>query len=84
MLKILIPSKTRRVLLDTFFNNPDTEYYTRQLSTMHKMSVGTLHRELKKLSYSGMLNIRELGNLKLFSLNKKNLIYKRSKALFAK
>ena len=82
MLKDLIPSKARRILLNTFFNNPGTEYYTRQLSAMHKMSVGTLHRELKKLSSSGMLNSREMGNLKLFSLNKRNLAVRRLKVLF--
>ena len=71
-------------MLNTFFNNPDSEYYTRQLSAMHKMSVGALHRELKKLSSSGMLNIRETGNLKLFSLNKRNLAMKKLKALFTK
>ena len=84
MLRNLIISKTRRVLLNTFFSNPDTEYYTRQLSAMHKISVGTIHRELKKLSSSGILNIREMGNLKLFSLNNRNLAMKKLKVLFAK
>lgn len=80
----LIASKTRRILLDTFFSNPNAEYYTRQLSAMHKTSVGTIHRELKKLSSAGLLNIRELGNLKLFSVNSKNAAYREIKALFLK
>ena len=75
MLTNLLGSKTRQVLFNTFFSNLEKEYYTRQLASMHSMSVGTLHREIKKLISLGVLNVREVGNIKLFSLNKQNPIY---------
>lgn len=84
MLKSLIGSKTRQVLLSTFFNAPEKEYYTRQLASMHGMSVGTIHRELKNLIASEIFTVRNVGNIKLFSLNRKNPIYEELKNIIYK
>jgi len=84
MLKTLIGSKTRQVLLKVFFDDPTKEYYTRQLSSIHNISVGTLHREIKKLISLGIINVREVGNIKLFSLNKKNPVYEELKSIISK
>lgn len=75
MLKNLIGSKTRQIILKAFVESPDAEYYTRQLAALHHISVGALHRELKNLSFSGILKERKVGNIKLFSLNKQNPLY---------
>jgi len=75
MLKDIFGSKTRQTLLKAFFETPDAEYYTRQLETLYRISVGTLHRELKKLTSAGILKTRNVGNIKLFSLDKQNSIY---------
>jgi predicted nucleotidyltransferase len=84
MLKGLISSKTRRLLLNTFFSDPEAEYYTRQLAAMHKISVGTVHRELRALLSFGVLNVRGVGNIKLFSLNRRNPIYEEMKNMILK
>lgn len=84
MLKSLIASKTRRILLNTFFSNPGTEYYTRQLSASLGISVGTIHREVRQLVSSGILNERAVGNIKLFALNKQNPIYEEIKNIIQK
>lgn len=84
MLKNLISSKTRQLILKTFFESSDIEYYTRQLANLHKISVGTLHRELKKLNSSGILKTRKVGNIKLFSLNKQNPVYEELKNIISK
>jgi predicted nucleotidyltransferase len=84
MLKDLISSKTRQIILKTFVESPDTEYYTRQLAKLYKISVGTLHRELKRLNSSGILKERKVGNLKLFSLNKQNPLYEEIKNIIYK
>lgn len=84
MLQSLIASKTRQTLLKAFFEAPDTELYTRQLAGKYHISVGTLHRELKKLSSSGILQSRKIGNIKLFSLNKQNPIYEEIKNIISK
>jgi len=84
MLKNLMGSKTRQILLSTFFGSPDKEYYTRQLASIHKKSVGALHREIKKLISAGILNVRGVGNIKLFSLNKQNPVYEELKNIISK
>ncbi|MBU1785102.1 MAG: winged helix-turn-helix domain-containing protein, partial [Candidatus Omnitrophica bacterium] len=84
MFKEIMGSKTREIIFKAFFNNPDEEFYTRQLASMYKISVGTLHRELKKLVSVGMLNFRNVGNIKLFSLNKKSPIYEELKNIYYK
>lgn len=84
MLKSLIASKTRRILLNTFFSNLSTEYYTRQLSAMLGISVGTIHREVRQLVASGILNERAVGNIKLFALNKQNPVYEEIKSIIQK
>jgi len=84
MFKEIMGSKTRQIIFKAFFNNPDEEFYTRQLASTYKISVGTLHRELKKLVSVGMLNFRNVGNIKLFSLNKKSPIYEELKNIYYK
>lgn len=84
MLNSLIASKTRRLLLNTFFSNPGVEYYTRQLASILGISVGNIHREIKKLLSAGILNVRNVGNIKLFSLNKQNPIYEEIKNIIYK
>jgi len=84
MFKEILGSKTRQIILSTFFGEPDNEFYTRQLASMNKISVGNVHRELKKLLSLGMLNVRSVGNIKLFSLNKRSSIYEELKNIFHK
>ena len=84
MLKDLFGSKTRQTILKAFFTNPDKEYYTRELSKLYKLSVGNIHRELKKLVSFGILKSHNVGNIKLFSLDKKNPVYKELKNIFYK
>ncbi len=84
MLKDLISSKTRQTLLKAFVEVPESEYYTRQLASLYHISVGALHRELKKLTSSGILKARRIGNIKLFSLNKQNPLYEEIKNIIYK
>lgn len=84
MLKNLISSKTRQVILNTFFSNPEKEYYVRQLASIRHISVGTIHREIKNLTLSGVFNVRGVGNIKLYSLNKQNPVYEELKSIISK
>lgn len=84
MFKEILGSKTRKIILKAFFNNPDEEFYTRQLASTYKVSVGALHRELKKLVSLGLLVPRTVGNIKLFSINKHSPIYGELKNIFYK
>jgi predicted nucleotidyltransferase len=46
--------------------------------------VGTIHREVRQLVAAGILNERSVGNIKLFSLNKRNAVYEEIKNLIQK
>lgn len=70
--------------MNTFFSNPSAEYYTRQLSAMYGISVGTIHREVRQLVTSGILNERAVGNIRLFALNKRNPVYEEIKNIIQK
>ena len=84
MLNQLIGSKIRQILLSAFFGSPEKEFYTRQLSSTHKISVGTTHRELERLVLAGILTERRVGNIRLFALNRQNPVYSELKALILK
>ena len=84
MFREILGSKTRQIILKTVFDNPGQEFYIRQLASMHKMSAGTLHRELHKLTSLGILKVRDMGNMKLFSLNEKNPVYEELKNIYYK
>ena len=77
-------SKARQIILRAFFTSPEKEYYTRQLSSVYKISVGNIHREIKKLLSLGILKVRNVGNIKLFSLNKQNPVYEELRNIFYK
>ncbi len=84
MLQVLISSKTKRAILKQLLSHPEERYYIRQLSKALKISVGTLHRELVKLESSGFLSSDYVGNLRFFSINKTNPLFKELKQLIFK
>lgn len=80
----LFHSKTRRDLLALFFTNPEARYYVRQLQSMLKGSVGTLHRELRYLEDSGALRSETEGNRRFYSANPDYPLFNELKAIVAK
>jgi len=84
MLESLISSKIKRAILNKFLSNPEEKYYVRQLAAVINASVGTIHRELVKLEKSGILNSEKLGNLRFFSINKRNPLFKELKEMIFK
>ncbi|MBU2541235.1 MAG: nucleotidyltransferase domain-containing protein [Candidatus Omnitrophica bacterium] len=84
MLKALISSKIRRLILKVFLTNPENKYYVRQLSKLISVSVGSLHRELINLENEGILISNYLGNLRQFYVNKEHPLYKEIKQIISK
>lgn len=84
MLRTLISSKTKRSILKKFWAGTDDKYYVRQLSAALNISVGTVYRELIKFEKSGILNSEYVGNLRFFSVNKKNPLFKELKQMIFK
>jgi predicted nucleotidyltransferase len=84
MLDILISSKIKRAILKQFLSCPENKFYVRQIASILNISVGTIHRELIKFEKSGILNSEHLGNLRFFSVNKKNILFNELKQIIFK
>lgn len=77
-------SKTRRDILGLFFNDPEQEYYLRQIEKLIGYSVGNIRREMNNLEAEGLFTHRMLGNIKLYRLNKSYPIYNEFKEIIRK
>lgn len=80
----LFRSKIRQELLALFFTNPQARYYVRQLQDMFKVSVGSLHRELRHLEEIGVLKSEAQGNLRFYSANTSYPLFDELKRIVAK
>ena len=77
-------SKTRESVLALFFNDPEKEYYLRQLEKITGYSAGNIRREMIKFGSDGLLLSRNIGNLKLYRLNKECPVYNEIKGIIRK
>lgn len=77
-------SKTRAAILELFFNDPEKEYYLRQIEKLIKYSVGNIRREMISLEASGLFTCRMLGKVKLYKLNPAYPLYTEIKDIVRK
>ncbi|HHZ63978.1 MAG TPA: ArsR family transcriptional regulator [Flavobacteriales bacterium] len=75
MLETLITSKTRVKLLLKFFLNPNTSAYLRGLTSEFGESSNAVRLELNRLEKAGMLNSKNVGNKKIFQVNKEHSLF---------
>ena len=80
----LTRSRTKRAILELFFNAPEKEYYLRQIESITGFSVGNIRREMISLERSGLFSCRNLGKMKLYRLNTSHPIYNEIKAIIQK
>jgi len=80
----LTNSKTQKAVLELFFNDPEKEYYLRQIEHLTGYSVGNIRREMVKLGKTGLFITRMLGRIKLYRLNKLHPIYNEIKNIVYK
>jgi predicted nucleotidyltransferase len=67
-----------------FLCNPERQHHLRELAHVLNKDPGNLSREMRRLSKRGLFNVLAKGRLKLFSLNKKNPLYKEIKGIILK
>jgi predicted nucleotidyltransferase/predicted transcriptional regulator len=77
-------SQTRYSLLSLFFSRPEELLYVNQILKTLNCGTGTVQRELKMLTESGILTRKKLGNLVLYSLNRQNPIFEELKSIIHK
>ncbi len=74
-LSFLIPSKTRRQLLEYFVENPDAQGGIREIASILKLAPQLVYRELVNLENWGFLFSSKRGSQRLFRLNNKFPLY---------
>lgn len=84
MLDIISKSKIKQKILRLFFSRPDKEYYLTEIARKIGASPGNSQRELEKMLKAGILNSSKKGNLRMYSLNKTNPLYRQLKQIVNK
>lgn len=74
-LSFLIPSKTRRRLLEYFVENPDAQGGIREIASIIGLAPQLVYRELVNLENWGFLFSSKRGSRRLFRLNNKFPLY---------
>ena len=74
----------RRRLLAILLLRPDEKFHVRELSRMTGISPGSIHRELKAMSQSGLLVREHVGNQVLYQADVGCPIYQELAAIFRK
>jgi predicted nucleotidyltransferase len=68
-------SKTQQRVLGYLFTNPDRSFYVNEIVKHAGMGIGTVQRELEKLSKAGILTVRKIGNQKHYEANHESPIF---------
>jgi len=84
MLKNLISSQTRILLLKKFLLNPDREFYLRELSSYFKISPRSVSLELQNLEQIGLIQRNVHGKNHFFHVNKNHLLYTELQSIIVK
>jgi len=74
----------RRKLLATLLLRPDEKFHVRELGRMTRISVGSIHRELKVMAESGLLLREQVGNQVFYQANQASPVYEELAAIFRK
>ena len=80
----IFKSKTRRDIFRLYFTNPDRKFYLRELERELKIPVSMISKELVNLEKLGMFTSSRTGNLRLFALNQKYLLFDELKSIVFK
>lgn len=84
MLENIIPSKTRRKILNLFFQNLDSAFHLRRVAREIDEEINAVKRELDILEKEGMLKKEKRVNKTIYFLNNKYLYYEEFLRIFAK
>lgn len=84
MLEHIIPSKTRRKILELFFHNPNEPHYLRRVVRDIDEEVNAVKRELDILTESKVLERERRLNKVFYRLNKDFLYYDEFVRMFSK
>jgi predicted nucleotidyltransferase len=77
-------SKTQRQVLGLLFGNPDRSYYANEIVRLAGVGIGTVQRELEKLSGAGLLSVKKVGNQKHYQADRQSPIFEELRGIVLK
>ncbi len=76
--------ETRKTMLALFYGHVDEPYYVRQIMKIVGAGIGIVHRELERLTNSGIINREKRGNQVYYTANKDCPIFEELRGLVVK
>jgi predicted nucleotidyltransferase len=77
-------SGTQQRVLGLLFGNPSRSYYARELIRLAGAGAGGVQRELGRLSQSGLITVRSIGNQRHYQANPASPVFAELSALASK
>ena len=77
-------SKTQRGVIGLLFGNPQRSFYANEIVRHAEAGIGTVQRELARLSAAGLLKVSRIGNQKHYQANREAPIFDELEAIVAK
>ena len=68
-------TKTQQKIMGLLFQKPDTSFYLNEIVRLAGMGKGTVMRELEKMTDSGLLTVKPIGNQKHYQANASSPIF---------
>ncbi len=68
-------TKTQRQIFGLLYGQPDKSFYANEIVRFAGVGIGTVQRELEKLSAVGLLTTRKIGNQKHYQANSQSPIF---------
>ncbi len=77
-------TKTQRQVLGLLFGNPDRTYYINEIVRKAEVGIGTVQRELEKLTAAGLLTVKKVGNQRHYQANPRSPIFQELRGIVLK
>jgi predicted nucleotidyltransferase len=77
-------TKTQRRVLGLLFCNPDRSYYANEIVRFAKAGIGTVQRELVRLTAAHLITVTKIGNQKHYQANRQAPIFEELRSIALK
>lgn len=77
-------SKTQRGVIGLLFGNPQRSFYANEIVRYAEAGIGTVQRELERLTAAGLLTVSRIGNQKHYQANRAAPIFDELEAIVVK
>ncbi len=77
-------SKTQRRVMGLLFGNPSRSYYANEIIRFAGTGVGTVQRELERLTAVGLVTAKKIGNQKHYQANRQAPIFEELRGIVLK